>query len=196
MSRSGDWYIKVHGEDDDRHDWGEAEADHEAHCQGLIEKLIRDGFDGDWSAVAFHNSIWEASTEILNGLEVQVVVDGKDNLHISFGTAGFVSFKVDPVGMTLPIKCWIHTHPFGSAYFSGTDWNTVGKWEPLMHNAIVLGGIGHYGIWNNKHPKHLDIYRNFEYDRRQHKREYKPAEIKTTINEMLLEKNWDRGEEE
>ena len=76
MSRSGDWYIKVHGEDDDRHDWGEAEADHEAHCQGLIEKLIRDSFDGDWSAVAFHNSIWEASTEILNGLEVQVVVDG------------------------------------------------------------------------------------------------------------------------
>jgi len=196
MSKSGDWYIKVHGEDDDRHDWGEAEADHEAHCQGLIETLIRDSFDGDWSAVAFHNSIWEASTKILNGLEVQVVVDGKDRLHISFGSPGFVSFKVQPLGMSLPVKCWIHTHPFGSAYFSGTDWNTVGKWEPLMHNAIVLGGIGHYGIWNNKHPKQLDIYRNFEYDRRQHKREYKPAEIKTTINEMLLEKNWDGDEEE
>ena len=159
MSKSGDWYIKVHGEDDDRHDWGEAEADHEAHCQGLIEKLIRDNFDGVWSERKFTEAIWKASTEILNGLEVQVVVDGKDNLHISFGTAGFVSFKVDPVGMTLPIKCWIHTHPFGAAYFSGTDWNTVGKWEPLMHNAIVLGGIGHYGIWNNKHPKQLDIYR-------------------------------------
>jgi hypothetical protein len=196
MSKSGDWYIKVHGEDDDRHDWGEAEADHEAHCQGLIEKLIRDNFDGVWSERKFTEAIWKASTEILNGLEVQVVVDGKDNLHISFGTAGFVSFKVDPVGMTLPIKCWIHTHPFGMAYFSGTDWNTVGKWEPLMHNAIVLGGIGHYGIWNNKHPKQLDIYRNFDYDRRQHKREYKPAEIKTTINEMLLEKNWDGDEEE
>lgn len=198
MSKGGEWHkwqIKVHGEDDDRHEWGEAEADHEAHCQGLIEKLIRDNFDGVWSDRKFTEAIWKASTEILNGLEVQVVVDGKDNLHISFGTAGFVSFKVDPVGMTLPIKCWIHTHPFGAAYFSGTDWNTVGKWEPLMHNAIVLGGIGHYSIWNNKHPKQLDIYRNFDYDRRQHKREYKPAEIKTTINEMLLEKNWD-GEEE
>lgn len=196
MSKSGDWYIRVHGEDDDRHDWGEAEADHEAHCQGLIENLIRPSFKGDWAETEFHNAIWKASTEILNGLEVQVVVDGKDNLHISFGTAGFVSFKVDPVGMSLPIKCWIHTHPFGSAYFSGTDWNTVGKWEPLMHNAIVLGGIGHYGIWSNALPRRLDIYRGFEWERKQIKRIYKTAEIKTTVNEILLEKNWDSGEEE
>ena len=65
-----------------------------------------------------------------------------------------------------------------------------------MHNAIVLGGIGHYGIWSNALPKRLDIYRDFEWERRQIKREYKTAEIKTTINEILLEKNWDSGEEE
>ena len=185
MSKSGDWYIKVHGEDDDRHDWGESEADHEAHCQGLIEKLIRDNFDGVWSDKQFTAAIWKASTEILNGLEVQVVVDGKDQLHISFGSPGFVSFKVQPLGMSLPVKCWIHTHPFGSAYFSGTDWNT-----------IVLGGIGHYGIWDNKHPEQLQIYRDFEWERKQIKRVYAPKEIKTSINEMLLEKNWDGGEEE
>tara|TARA_R110000824_G_scaffold164245_4_gene340420 strand:+ start:1110 stop:1700 length:591 start_codon:yes stop_codon:yes gene_type:complete len=196
MSKTGDWYIKVHG-DDDEHDWGEAEADHELYLQGTIEKLIRQSYNGSWGRPSFHRAIWKASTEILNGLEVQVVVDGKDNLHISFGTAGFVSFKVDPVGMTLPIKCWIHTHPFGSAYFSGTDWNTVGKWEPLMNNAIVLGGEGHYGQWRNNRPKELDIFFNFEYDRTQIKDKHiSKLDIKTVpINDMLLEKNWDRGEE-
>ena len=42
--------------------------------------------------------------------------------------------------MTLPIECWIHTHPFGKAYFSSTDWNTIRTWEPVMKYAIVLGG--------------------------------------------------------
>ena len=40
----------------------------------------------------------------------------------------------------MPIKCWIHTHPFGKAYFSGTDWNTINTYEPIMDSAIVLGG--------------------------------------------------------
>ena len=95
------------------------------------------------------------------------VIDAKDNLHISSGTAGYVDFKVDPVGMKLPIKCWIHTHPFGSAYFSGTDIRTVSIWEPLMHNAVVLGGRGHYGIWDNKNPKQLNIYRKYTFERTQ-----------------------------
>ena len=83
--------------------------------------------------------IWFASTEILNGLEVQVVIDSNDAIHISSGSAGYVYFQIDPVGMKLPIKCWIHTHPFGSAYFSGTDIRTVRTFEPVMERATVLG---------------------------------------------------------
>lgn len=109
--------------------------------------------------------IWKASTEILPKLEVQVVIDNNDRLHISSGTAGFVDFKVDPVGMKLPIKCWIHTHPFGSAYFSGTDISTVSIWEPMMESAIVLGGESHYGHWSNRSPKQLVIYRNHTFER-------------------------------
>jgi|TARA_B100000085_G_scaffold138754_1_gene126482 proteasome lid subunit RPN8/RPN11 len=111
--------------------------------------------------------IWFASTEILNGLEVQVVIDSNDAIHISSGSAGYVDFQIDPVGMKLPIKCWIHTHPFGSAYFSGTDIRTVSIWQPLMKTAYVLGGDGHYGSWNQKEPYLLDIYRNHEYERTQ-----------------------------
>ena len=71
--------------------------------------------------------------------EIQVVIDDNDKLHISFGSASFVSFDEEPSGLKLPIKCWIHTHPFGAAYFSGTDWNTIRTWEPVMNYAIVLG---------------------------------------------------------
>jgi hypothetical protein len=113
----------------------------------------------------FLSEIWKASTEILPKLEVQVVIDNNDRLHISSGTAGYVDFQVDPVGMKLPIKCWIHTHPFGSAYFSGTDISTVSIWEPMMNSAIVLGGDAHYGHWTNRNPKQLVIYRNHAFER-------------------------------
>ena len=73
----------------------------------------------------FFSAIWHASTEILPALEVQVVIDGNNNCHVTTGSSGYVEFGMKPpVGMKLPIRCWIHTHPFGSAYFSGVDWNT------------------------------------------------------------------------
>ena len=77
--------------------------------------------------------------------------------HVSTGSAGFVSFTKNPVGLKLPVKCWIHTHPFGSAYFSGVDWATVNAWEPLMKTAYVLGGRGHFGFWTQDKPYELAI---------------------------------------
>jgi hypothetical protein len=88
----------------------------------------------------FLSEIWHMSTQAFDmPREVQVVVDSKDRLHISVGTPGFVWFQDMPVGMSLPIRCWIHTHPFGRAYFSGTDWSTIKTWKPVMETAIVLG---------------------------------------------------------
>ena len=134
-----------------------------AFFQDAIESSIMEEYiraDKDFTNEFFHLSIWKASTVILNGLEVQVVVDGGDKLHISYGTAGFVDFKIDPVGMTLPVKCWIHTHPFGAAYFSGTDWRTVSIWEPLMESAYVLGGPEHFGHWEQSTPNELCIHKD------------------------------------
>ena len=96
----------------------------------------------------FLDEIWKASTEYLPNLEVQVVVDSNDRLHISKGTSGYVDFTINPVGMKLPIKCWIHTHPFGQAYWSGIDWKTIDTWRPLMKKAIVLGKEER-GLWFN-----------------------------------------------
>ena len=115
----------------------------------------------------FHAAIWHASTVILPNLEVQVVIDGKNRCFVSTGSSGFVEFLNQPVGMSLPIRCWIHTHPFGSAYFSGTDIRTVSVWQPTMETAYVLGGIGHYGFWEQSNPQQLDIYRDNQLERTQ-----------------------------
>mgnify|MGYP003627715594 CR=1 FL=1 len=115
----------------------------------------------------FHAAIWEASTRILPNLEVQVVIDGKNRCFVSTGSSGFVEFLNQPVGMSLPIKCWIHTHPFGSAYFSGTDIRTVSIWQPTMESAYVIGGIGHYGFWEQSKPQELEICRDNKFERTQ-----------------------------
>ena len=47
---------------------------------------------------------------------MQVVIDSNDAIHISSGSSGYVDFQIDPVGMKLPIKTWIHTHPLDSSW--------------------------------------------------------------------------------
>lgn len=119
-----------------------------------------------YTSSEFHDAIWYASTEILPALEVQVVIDADNKCFVSTGSAGYVEFGMrPPIGMKLPVRCWIHTHPFGSAYFSGTDIRTVSIWREDMIDAIVLGGEGHYGVWSCENPKQLSIYRNFELER-------------------------------
>jgi|ETNvirenome_2_60_1030617.scaffolds.fasta_scaffold10275_8 hypothetical protein len=89
----------------------------------------------------FHDAIWAMSTYAFDiPREVQVVIDRHDMLFMSVGTPGFVSFDGHfPKGMVIPLKEWIHTHPFGQAYFSGTDKNTVKIWHSLLESATVLG---------------------------------------------------------
>ena len=110
------------------------------------DEPIKSAWNGEVSD-DFLASIWKVSTVDLPGLEVQVVVDSNDNLFISQGSPGFVSFNINPIGLKLPVKCWIHTHPFGFAYWSGIDWNTIDTWRPMMKKAIVLGK-NQRGIWH------------------------------------------------
>ena len=41
--------------------------------------------------------------------------------------------------MKFPLKEWIHTHPFGQAYFSQTDMTTISMYERFLNSATVLG---------------------------------------------------------
>ncbi len=124
-----------------------------------------------------HDAIWYASSEILPGFEVQAVIDSKNDIYVSTGTSGYVDYlTIDPstlIGMKLPIKCWIHTHPFGAAYFSGTDWRTINIWGENMDCAYVLGSQmstkGHYGFWSKDNKNELSIYENGEHTQTQRK---------------------------
>ena len=92
---------------------------------------------------AFFTVIWDKSMNAFDKpREVQVIIDAKDELYISVGTPGFVSFKNQEEqlhGMKLPLKSWIHTHPFGHAFFSSTDWKTIHGWKRFLQSATVLG---------------------------------------------------------
>jgi hypothetical protein len=125
--------------------------------------------------VSLHDAIWHASINILPAFEVQAVIDTNDRIFVSTGTSGYVDYlTIDPstlIGMKLPIKCWIHTHPFGAAYFSGTDWRTVNIWGDNMECAYVLGSEmsskGHYGFWDKYDKNQLEIYVNGEHTQTQ-----------------------------
>ena len=186
MSKSGRWYLRENPNDDVNDDYeDDGYDDYVDSLRKEAEQYIKGAFDAhahqaqltvsgkleDLSHVAFgnisfHKAIWHASTEILPSLEVQVVIDGKNKCFVTTGSSGYVEFGMKPpVGMTLPIRCWIHTHPFGSAYFSGVDIKTVSTWQSLMECAYVIGGDGHYGYWEQETPNQLEILRNYRVER-------------------------------
>ena len=170
MGKLKDHYFDEINNDDDGYDKYVSEleiarAEAEYHIDAYYEKgmEIKELFD----------HIWYASTEILPKLEVQVIIDKEDNLFVSTGSKGFVAFESrncniqNGIKMKIPMKCWIHTHPFGRAYFSGTDINTVTIQQLIMKEAYVLGGEGHYGYWSQETPTELQIYYNNKYEETQ-----------------------------
>ena len=112
----------------------------------------------------FLEKIWKMSMGAFDSpREVQVVIDNNNRLFISFGTFSFVDFTEDPIGMKLPVKCWIHTHPFGKAYFSGTDMKTINTWKTRMLSAIVLGDNEHQTWFKNTDSMEHHTYQRTEY---------------------------------
>jgi hypothetical protein len=110
------------------------------------EHLLRKGEDIPRNR-RFLDAIWNASTKILPGLEISVIIDRKGKLFMNSGSPGYVDYGgVNVTGMSIPIRCWIHTHPFGYAFWSGTDNRTLRNWRPINQEAIVLGR-GEHLIW-------------------------------------------------
>ena len=65
----------------------------------------------------------------------------------------------------MPIEEWIHTHPSGSAYFSGTDLKTLATWERFLLGATVLGNGEMMNIYFDKVLKrnHYQSFTQFEW---------------------------------
>jgi proteasome lid subunit RPN8/RPN11 len=102
---------------------------------------------GKYTRETFYESIWFISMNAFDvPREVQVLIDNNGNPFISVGNPGFVSFEHQDDElynkthkMSFPLIEWIHTHPFGQAYFSGTDLRTVALYRNHMKKATVLG---------------------------------------------------------
>ena len=191
MSKSGDWYLKQNPNDDVNDDYvDDGYDDYILECRKRAEEYILNAFEAEkenhmqtlhpdtkvedvedmaFGSLSFHAANWHSSKEILPSLEVQVVIDSNNKCFVTTGSSGYVEFGMQPpIGMKTPVRCWIHTHPFGSAYFSGTDIRTVGIWQSMMECAIVIGGIGHYGYWLQDKPYELEIFDNHEYQKTQY----------------------------
>ena len=109
----------------------------------VMQNKISEAFLEAWENPeddSFLDKIWSVSTEELPGLEISIIVDRIGHLYMSKGAPGFVSHVGrENTGMKIPLQAWIHTHPFGQAYFSSTDWSTINNWKPVLGMAIVLG---------------------------------------------------------
>lgn len=122
------------------------------------KRMLKYSFEKHGNTEKFWDDVWSLSTNTLPGLEVSVVIDRDEKLFISKGTASFVDYKDESVkGLKIPMKCWIHTHPFGKAYFSQTDWNTLKVQRPILNSAIVIGN-GEYCKWEKE--ENLQILRH------------------------------------
>tara|TARA_Y100000004_G_scaffold169325_1_gene203475 strand:- start:1039 stop:1482 length:444 start_codon:yes stop_codon:yes gene_type:complete len=116
----------------------------------MCKELITAAYENNYDDEDFHASIWQVSVDLLEGKEVSVIVDRDNKLFISRGTSSFVDYKNENVaGMKIPLRCWIHTHPFGTAYFSNTDWGTINAQAPILDSAIVLGNMERMKWWKN-----------------------------------------------
>ena len=105
----------------------------------------------------FLEAIWHASTVILPKLEVSVIVDRDGKLFLNRGSPGFVDYRgVNLQGMKIPLQSWIHTHPFGMAFWSGTDRNTLRNWKFMLEEATVLGN-GERLTWVKENDKEVMI---------------------------------------
>lgn len=124
--------------------------------------VIQDGFN--INEHVFHQRIWDMSMSAFDKpREVQVVIDGNDRLFISVGSPGFVTFggQDETEGMRFPLKEWIHTHPFGKAYFSGTDLRTISMYERFLNSATVLGNGEKYSVYFRAGEDGKDHYEVF-----------------------------------
>jgi|TARA_B110001454_G_scaffold155673_1_gene144983 hypothetical protein len=94
----------------------------------------------------FLTAIWKISIDVLEGKEVHVIVDGKDDLYISSGSPVFVSFEwhedelTNGAPMCLPIKSYIRTGTYGlPAFVDENDWRTIRSGSVVPDSYIVLG---------------------------------------------------------
>lgn len=105
------------------------EADSEAVSTDIAEL----GRNGQWDSVYLLSA--------LAGREVSVLIDAEGGIHVDWGGPGQVPLR-PPIGAKAPFRLWVHTHPFGGAYWSATDRRSLANGTLILDRAFVLGRDG------------------------------------------------------
>ena len=69
--------------------------------------------------------------------EVSILFDSQGLIWVDIGTIGMVHVS-PPIGSELPLRLWVHTHPW-SAYWSDTDRRALAGFAGALEEALVLG---------------------------------------------------------
>jgi hypothetical protein len=119
--------------------WAVVEDRHEfIYPNGLAEYFLTQ----IWNISDIHigELIWEGEDK-----QVQAIVDDKNNLYLSTGSA-YLSHAIEQhederngAKIQFPIKCWIQTKPDGVAKIESLDHAIINEWRTKMTSCIVLG---------------------------------------------------------
>lgn len=102
----------------------------EEQFQASLLQLVR---DRDWE------TIYQISSYL--DQEVSILIDAEDVIFIDWGDQSRVHLS-PPNGSKIPFKLWVHTHPNMTAYWSGTDRESLSIATGILQCAYVLGGDG------------------------------------------------------
>ena len=97
--------------------------------EAILQSLAFYGVERNWEAV------WIIADALKR--EVSLLFDSQDLVWVDVGNRGMVRLS-PPLGSRLPLRLWIHTHPW-DAYWSGTDRRTLASVSGVLEQALVLG---------------------------------------------------------
>ena len=107
----------------------DAIASGDLHHNVILEILAYHAQQADWP------SLWRVADSLKR--EVSVLFASQDLIWVDIGTRGQVIMS-PPIGCKLPLRLWIHTHPW-DAYWSATDRRTLAAASRILDEALVLG---------------------------------------------------------
>ena len=102
-------------------------------AEDVVEELIDFARQDNWDSIYLISA--------LAGREVSILIDAEGEIFVDWGGPGLVPLS-PPVGAKIPFRLWVHTHPFGFAYWSATDQRSLSHAPLILNCAWVMGKNG------------------------------------------------------
>ena len=98
-------------------------------ADALLQSFAYFATEGLWQ------NIWILADSLKR--EVSILFDSQGFIWVDIGTIGMVQVS-PPIGSQLPLRLWVHTHPW-NAYWSETDRRALAGFAGALDEALVLG---------------------------------------------------------